>query len=86
MRAMITDGTIGLDYRSLSADVTLTRSSKWLVLPVVNLPLDNVIAALAQHIQGRVLDLLRLHRILVVLELVSVLVLLPTLLQVPLLR
>lgn len=86
MRARVAYSAIGLDYVGVSADVALGCHRQRLVLPVLNLPLDDVVAALAKVVKGRVLDLLRLHRVLVVVKLVSVLVLLPSLLRVALLE
>ncbi len=86
MRAGVAYCAIGLDYVRLSADIALGCHGQGLVLPVLNLPLDDVVAALAEVVKGRVLDLFGLDRVLVVVKLESILVLLPTLLCVALLE
>ena len=80
MSTSVTDRAIGLDDRLLVAMVTAGLGSQRLILPVVDLPLDYVVATLAEAVQRGIHDLLGLDRVLVVLELERVLILLRTLL------
>ena len=80
MCTSVTDRAIGLDDRLLVAVVAPGLGSQRLVLPVVDLPLDDVVASLAEAVQRGIHDLLCLDRVLVVLELERVLILLRTLL------
>lgn len=80
MGTSVTDRAIGLDDRLLVAVVAPGLGSQRLVLPVVDLPLDDVVASLAEAVQRGIHDLLGLDRVLVVLELERVLILLRTLL------
>ena len=80
MCTSVTDRAIGLDDRLLVAVVAPGLGSQRLVLPVVDLPLDDVVASLAEAVQRGIHDLLGLDRVLVVLELERVLILLRTLL------
>ena len=76
----VTDRAIGLDDRLLVAMVAPGLGSQRLILPVVDLPLDDVVASPAEAVQRGIHDLLCLDRVLVVLELERVLILLRTLL------
>ena len=76
----VTDRAIGLDDRLFIAVVAAGLGTQRLILPVVNLPLDDFIASSAEAVQRGIHDLLGLDRVLVVLELERVLILLRTLL------
>ena len=80
MGTSVTDRAIGLDDRLLVAMVAPGLGSQRLILPVVDLPLDDVVASPAEAVQRGIHDLLGLDRVLVVLELERVLILLRTLL------
>ncbi len=81
MSTSITDRTIRLNDRLLVTVVATGLGSQRLILPVIDLPLDDVVASRAEAVQRGILDLLGLHRVLVVLELERVLMLLRTLLM-----
>lgn len=72
----VTDRAIGLNDSLLITVVAAGLASQRLILPVVDLPLDDVVAAPAQAVQRGIHDLLGLDRVLVVLELERVLILL----------
>ena len=72
----VTDRAISLNDRLLITVVAAGLASQRLILPVVDLPLDDVVAAPAQAVQRGIHDLLGLDRVLVVLELERVLILL----------
>ena len=81
MSTSITDRTIRLNDRLLVALVATGLCSQRLILPVIDLPFDDVVAMRAEAVQRRILDLLGLTRVLVVLELERILMLLRTLLM-----
>jgi len=76
----VTDRAIGLDDRLLVAMVAAGLGSQRLILPVVDLPLNDVVASPAEAVQRGIHDLLCFDRVLVVLELERVLILLRALL------
>ena len=81
-RAWVAKRPVGLEDISALAICALSRLAQWLILFIIDFPLDLVVASLAQMIEGRRLDPLRQLAVVVQLELGLVLVLLPLLLTI----
>jgi hypothetical protein len=79
MCTVITNSAIGLNNSLLLASIALSRGFQGLVLPIVHLPLDDVVTALAQVVKWGVCDLFGFYGVRVVLEFKGILIFLATL-------